>query len=69
LSSDGSDVDIENKISNPEGRVDPGKVQFSSRAAKAFLAQSKFYQFIHINFIILLCFIETMHGLVVSCSI
>lgn len=41
LSSDGSDIGFENKISNPEGRVDPGNVQFSSQAAKAFLAQSK----------------------------
>lgn len=41
LSSDGSDIGFENKISNPEGRVDLGKVQFSSQAAKAFLAQSK----------------------------
>lgn len=41
LCSDGSDIGFENKMSNLEGSVDPGRFKFSSQSAKAFLAQSK----------------------------
>jgi len=65
---DGGNMGYGNK-SHVGPKADSESFRLSSDAAKAFLAQSKLYQLIRINFLILLCFIETMHGLVVSCSV